>query len=298
MPKNIKLLLIESVDSLGIVGDVVNVRTGYARNFLLPRNLATTPNDELIKNLAGKRAEAERQVAELRKHREETNAKIVGLELTTVRSCNDQGILYGAITQQEICKMMSDKGYQIKPREVRIHETIKRVGTFEVHIKLDTDLDAVVKIKVDADRELEPHRKEADSHHGKDEAKPGEGKDGATDEGAGKAEGKEGKDGKPEAKREGRHDGKHEGGADRKSDRPRREDREDRPRRGDKLSQALAMANSEEQKKTGWGASRAAAAQVADMSRPKTEGEAKSGGEHKSEKHDGKKGEKKGKKKE
>ncbi len=62
MAKNIKLLLVENVEALGIVGDVVNVRIGYARNFLLPRSLATQPTDELVKSLAAKRAEAEKQV--------------------------------------------------------------------------------------------------------------------------------------------------------------------------------------------------------------------------------------------
>jgi large subunit ribosomal protein L9 len=60
MSKNIKLLLTESVEALGIVGDVVNVRVGYARNFLLPRNMATTPSEEAIKAVAAKRARPRR----------------------------------------------------------------------------------------------------------------------------------------------------------------------------------------------------------------------------------------------
>jgi large subunit ribosomal protein L9 len=116
MAKSIKLLLTESVETLGIVGDVVNVRTGYARNFLLPRNLATTPSDELIKSLAAKRAEAEKQVAAQRKVKEELIGKLQGVELELVKSCNDQGHLYGGITQQELAGALKEKGYTVTAR--------------------------------------------------------------------------------------------------------------------------------------------------------------------------------------
>ncbi len=231
MAKGLKLLLIENVDSLGIVGDVVNVRLGYARNYLLPRNLATTPSDELIKSLAGKRAEAEKQVAELRKQRESLNAKLQGVEVSLVRPCNDLGILYGAITQQDMAKALGEQGYAVKPRDVRLNETIKRVGNYDVHIKLDTDLDSIVKLHVKPDRELESREKPETKPEGDAAKQEGE----KTAEGA-KAEATKG-EGKPEGKRE---------------DRPRksREDREDRQfRRRDAF-----MDNIPKEEKTGWAA--------------------------------------------
>ena len=161
MPKSIKLLLTETVDSLGIVGDVVNVRTGYARNYMLPRNLATTPSEELIKSLTAKRAEAEKQVKEMRKSRETTIQKIEGLEIELVRSCNDQGILYGAITQQDVAAVLGEKGYTVRPREVRLPGSIKRIDKYDVHVKLDSDLDATVRLIVKADRELPKESEEA-----------------------------------------------------------------------------------------------------------------------------------------
>lgn len=158
MAKNVKLLLIESVDSLGIVGDVVTVRTGYARNYLLPRNYATQPDDNLIKQLAGKRAEAEKQVAQQRKHREETTEKLKGVEIELVRSCNDMGILYGAVTQQDVATALNAKGFKVSPRDVRLTAAIKRVDHVDVHVKLDSDLDAIVKLHVKPDRELPKDR--------------------------------------------------------------------------------------------------------------------------------------------
>lgn len=154
MNKNVKLLLIENVESLGIVGDVVNVRFGYARNYLLPRNLATTPSDDLIKDLAGKRADAQKLLAEQRKQRETLTGKLQGVEIELVRPCNDQGILYGGITQQEIATALNEKGLGVKARDIRLNQSIKRVDNYDVHVKLDSDLDATVKLHVKADREL------------------------------------------------------------------------------------------------------------------------------------------------
>lgn len=153
--KHTRLLLTENVDNLGIVGDVVRVRLGYARNYLLPFNLATTPSDDLIKDLAAKRAQAEKQLAELRKQREGMIAKLNGQQLTLTRSCNDQGHLYGSVTQQDIATALNEVGFGIKPREVRLPGTIKRIDTYDIHIKLDSDLQADIKLWVVADRQLE-----------------------------------------------------------------------------------------------------------------------------------------------
>ena len=160
MAKSVKLLLTENVDNLGIVGDVVNVRIGYARNFLLPRGLATEPSDELLEQLAEKRKQAEKELAELRKQREALIKKIDGLELTMSRSCNDAGHLYGSVTQQDIASALTELEYPVQPREVRLSHTIKRIDTYDVLIKFDSDLEATIKLWVVADRELDTEREE------------------------------------------------------------------------------------------------------------------------------------------
>lgn len=155
MAKNIELLLTENVEGTGIVGDVVKVRKGFARNFLLPRSMATKPSEEMIKSLAAKRADAQRMLAELRTQREEVTKKLAGYELTMIRSCNDQGILYAAITQHDLAQALAAAGFPgIKDREVRLGSTVKRVDKYEVHVKFESDLDALIKLTVNADREL------------------------------------------------------------------------------------------------------------------------------------------------
>lgn len=154
MARNVKLLLTENVDNLGIVGDVVNVRLGYARNYLLPRGFATTPSEERIAELAAKRAEAEKMLAQLRAQREQVAKKIDGLEITMQRACNDQGILYGAVTQQDLSKALGTLGYEVKPREIRMPHTVKRVDSYDILVKFDQDLEATIKLWVEPDRQL------------------------------------------------------------------------------------------------------------------------------------------------
>lgn len=244
MAKNVKLLLTESVDTLGIVGDVVNVRVGYARNFLLPRNMATTPSDEAIKAVAAKRAEAEKQVAELRLARQELIKKLEGIQLTIQRSCNDLGHLYASVTQQEIAKALEETGHKgVKARDVRLHQNIKRVDTYDIHIKFEADLEATIKLWVVADRKLDLDKREeaeaaaqaADAAQAAAEPKD--------------AEAGEKKPGKGEKPEKGE-----------KADRPEKADKakperskEDKPKKGKGKDGESAAAAEEPKRVSGWG---------------------------------------------
>lgn len=193
MAKNIELLLVESVENVGIVGDVVKVRTGYARNYLLPRQLATVPSEELVAKLQAKRAEAIKAVAQLREQRAATISKLAGYELTIQRSCNDQGILYGGVTQQEIASALVAAGYAVRPRDVRLSGAIKRVDDYVVHIKYETELETDIKLHVKADRVLAKDEKpdlDFDNEGNLIEKRPGdEGKGGRRGKGEGEKKG-------------------------------------------------------------------------------------------------------------
>ncbi|MEL7485239.1 MAG: 50S ribosomal protein L9 [Planctomycetota bacterium] len=160
MARTVQLLLVENVDNLGIVGDVVRVKTGFARNYLLPFGYATEPSDELIKDLADKRKTAEEDQRKLRIVREALVKKLGGVEITMERSCNDQGLLYGSVTQQDIAAALKSLDFDVKPREVRLPQVIKRLGEFDVTVKLATDLEEHIKIHVTPDRELDVDERE------------------------------------------------------------------------------------------------------------------------------------------
>jgi len=150
--KPVKLLLVENVDNLGIVGDVVKVRPGYARNFLLPRGLATTPSDGAVKRLAEKRAKVEAEMKALRVQLEELHKKIEGHELTMQRSANEQGILFGGVSQHDIAEALRAEGFPIDDRAVRIGEQIKRLDSYEIPIVLANDLRTQIKLWVVSDK--------------------------------------------------------------------------------------------------------------------------------------------------
>ncbi|RMH26499.1 MAG: 50S ribosomal protein L9, partial [Planctomycetota bacterium] len=155
MARTVEILLTETVDNLGLVGDVVRVRPGYARNFLLPSGRAIPPSEEAVRELAQRRAEAERELLRQKEMRSAMVEKLEGHEITLERSCNDQGQLYGSVTQRDIADALEADGFSVRPRDVRLPHAIKRIDTYDVLIKFDADLSASIKVWVIADRPLE-----------------------------------------------------------------------------------------------------------------------------------------------
>ena len=118
--RNIELLLLHNVEHIGIVGDVVRVRTGYARNYLVPMGLAELPTQERIAELQVDRETALAQVKARREAREGLIGRMDEVVLTLVRSCNAQGVLYGSVTQRDISDALIQVGYEgIDTRAVR-----------------------------------------------------------------------------------------------------------------------------------------------------------------------------------
>lgn len=161
MSKLIELLLTENVENLGIVGDVVNVRSGYARNYLLPHGVGVRPTSSAKRALAEKRAQVEREMAALRIELEELNKKLHNFEVTIERSCNDQGHLYGSVTQRDIVVALHEEGFnKVRERHIRIGTAIKRVDSYQIPVQLDDDLKSEIKLWVVADRPLDFKRDE------------------------------------------------------------------------------------------------------------------------------------------
>ena len=116
--KTVSLMLLENVDNLGIVGDVVNVKHGYARNYLLPMGLATKPTEAARQAVEERRAEVERQLRELREQREKLIAALEEHEITLQRAANESGVLFGSVTQADIADALREEGFAINERDV------------------------------------------------------------------------------------------------------------------------------------------------------------------------------------
>lgn len=155
MARHIELLLLKNIEHLGIVGDVVRVKRGYARNYLLPHGIAEVPTPSRITMLEADRSKALSELAHLRSAREELLESMVEVTLTMTRSCNDQGALYGSVTQRDICDALQANNLDISFRSVRLAAAIRRIGSYTVPIQFDKDLRTDITIVVEPDQPLE-----------------------------------------------------------------------------------------------------------------------------------------------
>jgi large subunit ribosomal protein L9 len=143
-----EVLLSEDVDNLGHRGQIVRVRAGYGRNYLLPQGLAmeaTAGNKRMIeeqKRILSKREQRERTSAE------QQGGKLNGVELVYQRKVGEHGILYGSVTAMDIAESLRELGYEIERRRISLKEPIKTVGEYDVVIKLHRDITPAIKVIV------------------------------------------------------------------------------------------------------------------------------------------------------
>ena len=155
MAKRIELLLLESVENCGIVGDIVKVKPGFARNYLLPLGIAEFPTPTKIEALKEERAAAQAEVAALRAAREELLGRMEEVKITLVRSCNDKGILYGSVTQRDIADGLQESGYDVGTRSIRLANALRRIGEYHVPIQFEKDLRTEITVLIEPDQPLE-----------------------------------------------------------------------------------------------------------------------------------------------
>jgi large subunit ribosomal protein L9 len=149
------VLLQEDVENLGHRGQVVRVRAGYGRNYLLPQKLA-------IEASAGNRRmiEEQRRVLAKREQREKASAqgeasKLDGLELRFERRVGEHGLLYGSVTALDVAEALKERGYNIERRRIGLRDHIKGVGDYDVVIKLHRDVTPTIKVRVRKEGETE-----------------------------------------------------------------------------------------------------------------------------------------------
>ena len=144
----VKLLLCENVETLGIVGDVVDVAPGYARNYLLPQGLATEPTDGNMRKLAERRRVAELDRSKKRTELEQLAEKLKDADVTIHARANEEGVLYGSVGVKEIVEALAEDGFYLKPEQVALERPIRQLDTEAVPIRLADDLTTSVKVWV------------------------------------------------------------------------------------------------------------------------------------------------------
>ena len=157
----VKLLLKESVKHLGKVGDLVDVSPGYARNYLMPKDLAMLPTPANVKRVRGRRKEVERQERELREQQAALIKQLEGVEVTLERRANEQGHLFGSVSATDIAKALQAQGFNIEPGDVHLLGKLDRVNTYQVRISFAEDLKTEVKVWVAPDAQSKAAMDEA-----------------------------------------------------------------------------------------------------------------------------------------
>jgi large subunit ribosomal protein L9 len=142
------VLLREDVDNLGARGEIVKVKAGYARNYLLPRKLAVVATPGNVKQIEAERGALLKKEAKERAGAEAQSAQMGGLRLNFERKVGEHGLLYGSVTSMHIADALKEKGYEIDRRRVHLPEPIKETGEFTVSVRLHREVTVDIPVVV------------------------------------------------------------------------------------------------------------------------------------------------------
>ena len=143
-----KVLLCQDIEKLGWFGDVVEVKTGYARNYLLPHRLAIVPTEANIKSLEEERAKRSQERAIAVERLAQAVEKVDGAEAVVSAKANEQGHLFGSVSEKDIATNLREQGFEVPDKCVDLDEHIKEVGEHSVRLKFSPELTATVKVIV------------------------------------------------------------------------------------------------------------------------------------------------------
>jgi large subunit ribosomal protein L9 len=151
MASTVEVVLKENLEHLGSIGDVVKVRRGYARNYLLPRGLAVVASRGNVKQVEHEKAVQAQRIAKLRAAQEGVVSELSKVTVMVAKEAGEDGKLFGSVTSNDVLEGIKAKGFDFeidKKKLVMPDQTIKEVGSYEVGVKLPYGLTATVKLEV------------------------------------------------------------------------------------------------------------------------------------------------------
>ncbi len=146
-----KVILREDVENLGRGGEVVDVKPGYGRNFLLPRGLAVLANPKNVREVEHQKAVASAKAAKMKASAEAVAKRLAETPVTLKRKVGEQDKLYGSVTALDVAEALAARGLAVDRRSIDLKEPIKTVGDFEVPVKLHSEVVGKAKVKVEAE---------------------------------------------------------------------------------------------------------------------------------------------------
>ena len=143
-----EVILLERVEKLGQMGDLVNVKPGFARNYLLPKKKALRATEENRKRFDAQKAQLEAQNLERRKEAEAVAAKMEGLAVVILRQASESGQLYGSVNSRDIAEAVSEAGFTVDRHQVQLAATVKQLGITETKVSLHPEVSVEVTVNV------------------------------------------------------------------------------------------------------------------------------------------------------
>jgi large subunit ribosomal protein L9 len=143
-----ELLLRQNIEHLGRVGDVVKVRSGYARNFLLPKGLAVPVTKANLAEIEHARAVALAEELARTASFRELAQKLAEASVTIEGRANEEGHLFGSVNQAQIAAALREKGFAVEDKQIRLEQQLKEIGVFDVPVHLHQGVDATIKVWV------------------------------------------------------------------------------------------------------------------------------------------------------
>jgi len=142
------VILLERIEKLGQMDDVVSVKNGYARNYLLPQGKAQRATSSALQDFEAQRAQLEARNLEMRAEAEDIGGRMEGLKVVVIRQSSDSGQLYGSVNSRDIAEAVEAAGFSIERRQVQLSRPIKTIGIHEVDVRLHPEVTLVVGINV------------------------------------------------------------------------------------------------------------------------------------------------------
>ena len=165
-----QVLLREDIDKLGARGEIVRVKAGYARNYLLPRSLAVEATPSNVKQIESERAALLKREAKERSTADGQAEQLRGTTLNFERKVGEEGVLYGSVTSMDIAHALKERGYEIDRRKIVLREPIKRFGNYTVPVRLHRDVTVELPISVLGEGGVEVQVPESEAKTASEEA--------------------------------------------------------------------------------------------------------------------------------
>jgi large subunit ribosomal protein L9 len=143
-----EVILLERIEKLGTIGDLVKVKNGYARNFLLPRGKALRANDANRKVFEANREKIEAHNAERRSEAEKDSKKVDGLKIQLIRQASNTGQLYGSVSARDLAEAMEAAGHKVAKNQIVLDRPIKAIGVQDVKIALHPEVAVTIHVNV------------------------------------------------------------------------------------------------------------------------------------------------------